>query len=102
MPMPTWLVCWVIDQFVVALVAGEDRAGPDDQGYAEAGEVFGAVEAVGVAGCGLAAGDREPGEHDRRGGHVGQVVQGIAQQRHRSGDQGEGEFDGGGGGQADR
>ena len=65
-----------------------DRGGQGDHGdHEQAGQIFGATEPVGVAagGSAPAQGERDP-QRDS-GQRVGEVVDGVGQQRDRAGDQ---------------
>jgi hypothetical protein len=72
---------------------GKHRARPDHQGDTQPGQVLGPLPAVGVAGAGRAFGETKPDEHHRRGAHVGEVVEGVAEQTDRAADQRHGELD---------
>lgn len=74
----------VPQQFGDALEAGDHGAAPDHQGHPDAGQVLGAFVAVGVALGRELARRAEADEHQGAGRDVGQVVQRIAEQRHRT------------------
>src|SRR6202023_1271231 len=63
----------IFEQFVHTLDPRERGADPDHDGDPDAGEVLGALIAVGVALAGAAFGHPETDEHDQAGRHVGQV-----------------------------
>ena len=79
-----------VDQPPDRLVAGDDGGQRDHGDDEHAGEVLGPAVAVGVAAGGGAAaeGERDPQRHG--GQRVGEVVDGVGQQRDRSGDQHDG------------
>jgi hypothetical protein len=58
------------EQFVDAFDPGEHRTGPDHQGDTESGQVFGALQTVGVALGGGTSTDPEAQEHQQAGGDV--------------------------------
>ena len=91
----------VPEQLADALQARERRAGPDDQGDADPGQVLGPLQAVGVALGRPAPGQPEAEEHHRAGGHVGQVVDRVAEQPHRAGQDRDQQLGEAGDGQAD-
>ena len=76
-----------LQQLLVALPSGDDRAGEDHQHHHGAGNILGAAVAVGVAAVGgaLAQGEGDPERHGGEG--VGEVVDRIGQQRHAAADQ---------------
>jgi hypothetical protein len=92
----------VLQQLADAFQAGEGGAGPDDDRDADAGQVLGAFESVGVLLGGRPAGQPEPEKHHRAGRDVGQVVDRVTQQPDRTGEQGQQQFGQAGQGQADR
>jgi hypothetical protein len=66
------------DQLVVALDSCEYGTGPDDEGYAEPGQIFGAFVAVGVALAGLLSRDQEAEQYSSRRRDIREVVDGVS------------------------
>ena len=83
---PTCSIGDGVDQAAHRLDRGDRRRQGDHRDHEQPGQVFGAAESVGVAaGGGLGAqGERDP-QRDR-GQRVGEVVDGVGQQRDRAGD----------------
>src|SRR5689334_9740865 len=87
-------------RLVHAVDTGEHRAGPDNDGDGQTGEIFRAFETVGVALARGAAADPETQKRHIAGGDVGQVVQDVAHKRDGAGQDGDDEFEQAGGGLA--
>ena len=92
----------VVDELADALVPGEAGAGPDDDGDPDPGEVLGPVQAVGIPLRRPPAREAEAQEDHGAGRDVGQVVDRVAEQPDRPGQDREQQFDHAGHGQPDR
>src|ERR1039458_1412420 len=75
----------VLEELADALVPGEGCADPDDDRDPDAGQVLGPFQAVGITLGGGPAGQPEAEEHHGAGRYVRQVVDRVAEEPHRSG-----------------
>ena len=82
-------------------IAGDRRGQGDHRDDEQPGEVFGAAEAVGVAAGGGAPAQRERDPQRDRGQRVGEVVDGVGQQRDRPGERHDHQLRDGGGAERD-
>ena len=76
----------LVDQAAHGFISGQQSGESDHGDDEQSSQVFGAAVAVGVATGGFAAGqgERNPQRHGGEG--VGEVVDGVGQQRHRAGE----------------
>ena len=91
-----WVTSLGVQQPLDRLVGGEHAGERDHGDHEQPGQVFGAAVAVGVALGRRATAERERDQQRDRGQRVGDVVQGVAQQRDRPGQHHHDRLDGGG------
>ena len=85
-----------VEQPVDRLPGGNDRRQRDDGDDEQPGQVFGAAVAVGVAPGGRPAAEHERDPERDRGQGVGEVVDGVGEQRDRTADEHDDQLQGGG------
>ena len=83
---PTCSIGDGVDEAADRFDAGDDGGQGDHRDHEQSGEVFGAAESVGVAAGGGLGAQRERDPQRDRGQRVGEVVDGVGQQRDGPGD----------------